>query len=695
MGQRRLAAAATVAVAALGFVTAGGALPAAEAAPPVYPITGSNVTGVALSPPSDTASTGVCNPYTITLTTSSQGQSITAQISQTTSDVSSDLVIGFCSPAGGQDSSTAGALASPDTSGTRNGSTTTTTPGSSTCTSPKPSSGSSNTASCEASFLDSNNDKTITIGVTSNMAGSMEVHAFADKNGNGDADTTEPETTAAKTWIAVNPKAANNKISCDPASATNPAGTAHNFTCTVTDPPGNVVPGAAVHFVVTSGPDNTKTGSCGNTGDGSTGSTAPGTADCSYTNNGQTGHDVITAWVETNGTAGFQNGEPSTTITKDWVQPAPNGATLTLTCSPNQTTTGGTDPTCQEPTAQKDVTITASVQSGTPPAADANVIVTFDQPTDTSAAGKSDSGDTESVAPTQCTTDATGKCSVTFTDSSPTDGESFTVKGHLARQGQAETTATATINYRGPTKADARNIAVTPGSTTKASGGVQAFTATVKDRFGNLVPGVLTSWTETGPGTFRSGNSTATCTTDTTGTCTVEVTSLSSEKGTETVTGTIDDSNYPSPGVASNNKECTAPAGKTFVSPSSSMNPGDAPGAPAGNCSDAGTVTWTQAPPVTKKEHPTLTCTSPHKHVLKCRVVSSPRLVGAEVKFRRVHKDGTLGKLIAVRTTNSNGVAKFTKRHLKSGKLWRVIAHVARKGNVHGGYSNKARIRIR
>jgi hypothetical protein len=89
-----------------------------------------------------------------------------------------------------------------------------------------------------------------------------------------------------------------------------------------------------------------------------------------------------------------------------------------------------------------------------------------------------------------------------------------------------------------------------------------------------------------------------------------------------------------------------------------------------------------------------LTCFSPRKHVLKCKVVSSPRVVGAEVKFRRVHADGTLGKLIALRTTNSNGVAKFRKRHLKSGKVWRVIAHVARQGDVRGGYSNIDKTRI-
>jgi hypothetical protein len=389
-----------------------------------------------------------------------------------------------------------------------------------------------------------------------------------------------------------------------------------------------------------------------------------------------------------------QNGEPSTTITKDWAQPAPAAATLTLSCSPNQTTVGGSDPTCQEPPTQNDVTITASVQSGTPPAAVANVIVTFDQPTDTSAAGKSDANDTESVAPTQCQTDNTGKCTVTFTDSSPKDGESFDVTGHLARAGALEDTATATILYQSPTKADARNLSVTPVQASMQSGGVQPFDATVTDRFGNAVPGVLIDWTESGAGRFTSGNSTATCTTNATGKCSVEVTTVASEKGTETVTGTIDAGNYPAGGPTGNHNECEAPAGKTYVTPATSMNPGDAPGAPAGSCTDKGTVGWTQTSPTTKKQHPDLTCTSPRKHVLKCRVVSHPRVSGVEVKFRRVHKDGTLGKVIAVRTTGPHGVAHFRKKHLKSGKVWRVIAHVARQGKIRGGYSDVDKTRI-
>src|SRR3954470_8534301 len=153
----------TVALATTALIVAGASTSATAAPPPAYPATGLNVSGVSISPTSDSASVGVCNPFTITLTTSSQGQTVTAQISQTTSDVQNDLVIGFCNPIGAQDSSTAAVEPSPDTSGPRKGSTTTTAPGSTNCTSPKPATpgATSNTASCEAAFLDSNNDKKI------------------------------------------------------------------------------------------------------------------------------------------------------------------------------------------------------------------------------------------------------------------------------------------------------------------------------------------------------------------------------------------------------------------------------------------------------------------------------------------------------------------------------------------------------
>jgi len=70
----------------------------------------------------------------------------------------------------------------------------------------------------------------------------------------------------------------------------------------------------------------------------------------------------------------------------------------------------------------------------------------------------------------------------------------------------------------------------------------------------------------------------------------------------------------------------------------------------------------------------TIHCTSPRKHVLKCKVHVSPKISGLTVVFKRVTASGTHS--IGVRITNANGVAKLVKKHLKSGKHWHVKAHV-------------------
>jgi hypothetical protein len=663
-----------------------GAAPVASAAPPpFYPPTGNGVTSVQVSPEQDTANVDICNPYMITMTGGTPSASVTVEVRQTAqaTAVGDTLTIGFCSPIHGNDSSPPpGVMAQPSPDSANSNST-----GDGCETAPSTAQNTSMTEGCQEPLYDQDGDHTIIVGVKSDHPGTMAVHAFTDTNGDGTEQVSEQAFTAHKTWTAADPASNSNHIACSPQTATNPSGTTHNFDCTVTDNAGQPVAGARVNFKVTSGPDAGQTGRCGTTSDGT--SFEPGTSGCQYKNSGPVGHDAITAWIDTTDNNLQDSGEPSTTLSKDWVQPAPNGSTLTLTCSPNQTTTSGDDPTCQEDTSTSSVTITALVQNGTPAQPQADFIVLFDQPQDTSPAGKSDASDTESVSPTQCTTDAQGKCSVTFTDSSPSDGEEFTVDASLPRQGQADDTATATIVYHNPTKGEARNIDVTPNSASKEAGGVQTFVAAVSDRFDHPVPGVLVSWTETGPGSFRAGGgSTATCTTGADGSCSVETTSLQSETGDQEVTGTIDSTNYS----GATNQECMAPANKTYVAPASSTSPGDAPGAQAGNCSDKGSVTWTK--PV-QTQDPDLNCFSPKRHVLKCKVVSHPRVAGADVTFRKVHKDGSLGRIIAEKTTNSNGVAKFRKAGLKSGKVWRVIAKVHSHAGVKGGLSNKDRTRIK
>jgi len=360
-----------------------------------------------------------------------------------------------------------------------------------------------------------------------------------------------------------------------------------------------------VKLLVQSGPDASGTPIiCGEDATNTTGTAAGqyGFYNCVINNAaapglGKTGTDTATAWVDLNNNNVVDGGEPQQSgITVQWVPPAPQNATVALVCSPNATNAAGT--VCQDdPTQDKTATFTATVtNNNTVPATPAaGVVVNFGV---AQSAGAADAGDTETLSVSSCTTDSSGKCSTVFTDSSPVDGEGFTVTASvpLAVGGPAQ--ATAVKNFHTATANEARNIAITPAKSTQPSGGAQTLTAKVTDRFGNPVSGVGVTWSETGPGGFRSAT---TCTTASAGTCSVDVTSLSSEQGDETITATITGSN--------SNSECASPAGFSNYTSGSGAGPGTAnptiggapnatgqnnaaPGTTAGNCSGTATVTW-------------------------------------------------------------------------------------------------------
>ena len=116
-----------------------------------------------------------------------------------------------------------------------------------------------------------------------------------------------------------------------------------------------------------------------------------------------------------------------------------------------------------------------------------------------------------------------------------------------------------------------RNIDARPEEATNAPGTVHRVTAVVTDREGNRVSGVTVTFTESGPGTFVGGGSTATATTDDRGRASAEVTTQTTETGTQTITASL-----PTSGGVD---ECERAAG-------------DPAGAPAGNCRDQVTKTW-------------------------------------------------------------------------------------------------------
>jgi hypothetical protein len=657
-------------------------------------------TTVTLSPDSDTAAVGTCNPFTATVAPA--GSEITVNIQQavpTNADAGA-VDIGFCNPSGtstegnGIGGTTAGA-------GTAANNTTAASPSASQCTNTAGNgtgAGADDTksknVSCNQDFDDTDNDGSITFGVTSNTAGSMTVNAFGDtQTVNGAQDANESGETSTKTWVANDQSNVNNKIDCEPETAQRPAGGDFDFTCEVTDANGNALAGVTnIEWAVASGPDAGDTGTCSTTDDGSGGTTA-GEAFCTVSNSGTPGHDVIDVWLEQNGTPGRQGTEPTDQITVDWLLAAPDTSELNMTCSPNSFAEPDYDPSdCQASVADGDsFTFTATVTNGNPAQPVSGVIVEWSFHED----GTDTDGDEETLSADQCTTNAQGSCSVSLNNPTPTDGEDFHVFADAPTQGGGSTGDSSHALVVEPQKYDARNISVEPSTANQVSGGAQSFVATVTDRFGNPVEGVLVTWDEDGPGAFRGSND---CTTDEDGQCDIEVESLATETGNETVTATLDDSNY----TALNQNECEAPAGRTFVfgGTSATTPPGDqaetGSAAPAGNCSDSGVVTWskeTTQPPKKTKIAALINCFSPRKHVLKCKVKEAPAIAGLTVVFKRkIHGDV---KKIGVRTTNSNGVAKLKKRHLKSGKLWRVFAHVRSTSTTTGATTGTDRTRIK
>lgn len=108
-------------------------------------------------------------------------------------------------------------------------------------------------------------------------------------------------------------------IELAPPSATNPAGTAHTVTATVKD--SNNVPqqGVLVSFSVTAGPNTGQASDPGECVPAGCTTNASGNASWTYTSNGSTGTDTITAsFTDSNGNV------QSTTATKEWVNSPPN-----------------------------------------------------------------------------------------------------------------------------------------------------------------------------------------------------------------------------------------------------------------------------------------------------------------------------------------------------------------------------------
>jgi hypothetical protein len=400
-----------------------------------------------------------------------------------------------------------------------------------------------------------------------------------------------------------------------PETSDNPIGTTHTLTATLSSAADATSGAIEVDFEIT-GPGDTDGGNTPSAPDKEC-AVAVGSATCTVTDTSSVaGTDTITAWidhgddaaVEADTTEGADAGNPALdepsggpdvpggtaepdltdVVVKTWS----GAAAAVLDCDDASGNDTETNPVTG-PSSSETYTCTVIDTAPTPdaPVSGARIDVEnlsgANDPDNSAAAGTPDVNDA-------CTTGVNGTCTATIAASESQAGPAeicfwidedvdnvFDPAGVEIDGGECEEAVNAPEN---DDKTDTvsktwaglapRNIDARPEEATNAPGTVHRVTAVVTDRGGKPVSGVTVTFTESGPGTFVGGGSTATATTDARGRASAEVTTQTTETGTQTITASL-----PTSGGVD---ECERAAG-------------DPAGAPAGNCMDQVTKTWAVA----------------------------------------------------------------------------------------------------
>ena len=137
--------------------------------------------------------------------------------------------------------------------------------------------------------------------------------AWSDLDNDGVVDANEPRAVAIRSWTAV----AGSAFALSPSNDTNPVGTRHSMTGTVSPAQKNLL----VRFKVTGGPND------GTHGSDDTNSS--GIANLSYVGDGGLGTDVILAWIDFDRDGRVDSGEPQAIATKQWTALSVAGLSLT------------------------------------------------------------------------------------------------------------------------------------------------------------------------------------------------------------------------------------------------------------------------------------------------------------------------------------------------------------------------------
>jgi hypothetical protein len=401
-----------------------------------------------------------------------------------------------------------------------------------------------------------------------------------------------------------------------PETANNPIGATHTLTATLSSAADATSGTIEVDFEI-AGPGDTDGGDTPSSPDKSC-VVAVGSATCTVTHTSSVaGTDTIRGWidhgadaaVEADATEGADAGNPSVdepsggpdepgataepditdVVLKTWS----GAAGAVLDCDDASGDDTETNPVTG-PSSSETYTCTVVDTAPTPDVPvsgvriDAENLNGANDPDNSAAAGTADFDDA-------CTTAANGTCTVTIAASESQAGPAdicfwidedndgvFDPAGVEADGGECEEqvnapenddkTDTVTKTWGG---LEPRNIDARPEEATNAPGTVHRIVAVVTDREGNRVAGVTVTFTESGVGAFVGGGSTVSATTNEMGRATADVTTQTTESGTQTITASL-----PTSGGVD---ECERAAG-------------DPAGAPAGNCSDQVTKTWAACP---------------------------------------------------------------------------------------------------
>jgi protocatechuate 3,4-dioxygenase beta subunit len=295
-----------------------------------------------------------------------------------------------------------------------------------------------------------------TFTYTGNNAGVDQIHAFADTNNNGTQNAGEPFGDATKTWTPAAPA----MLTLTPATDTNPVGTSHTVTATVTDVAGNPVANVTVRFAVTGSVSTT--GQC----------TTNNAGQCDFTYPGPTapGADAITAFADTNNNGTQNAGEPVGAAEKTWTPGAP--ATLIL------------EPAADTNPVGTDHTVTATVRDA------------FTNPTPGITVRFTVTGSVSTTG--QCTTNNAGQCDFTYPGPTAPGADAITAFADTNNNGTQNAGEPVGAAEKTWTPGAPATLTLTPAADENTVGEEHCVTATVRDAFGNPVPGVTVRFSVTG-----------------------------------------------------------------------------------------------------------------------------------------------------------------------------------------------------